>query len=192
MIKGSVILSPGKQASIERFHPWVFSGAIREIKGDVKEGDIVEVLDAKKKFLGLGHYQKSGIAVRLFSFENVDPDKDFWRNKLLAAIALRKDLGLIGHEHTNTSRLVFGEGDGLPGLIIDYYDGAAVLQSHSRGMYLLRDTFKEALLSIKELNIDTLYDKSAETLPAIAGEETENDFLHGDKHETMVSERVWQ
>src|SRR5688572_5413719 len=133
-----ITLSSGKDQSLRRFHPWVFSGAIKKVKDKVKikDGDIVEVLDNKDEFLGIGHYQESSISVRVFSFEKINPDPDFWRSKLQNAFDFRKSLDLTNNPNTNCYRLVFGEGDGLPGLIIDYYNGTCVLQCHSIGMHL--------------------------------------------------------
>ena len=110
-----VILKSGKEQSLKRFHPWIFSGAIKEIKGRVEEGDVVEVVSNQNEFLAMGHVQPGSIAVRVFSFEQVEPDFDFWKSKLEKAFDVRAKLGLVENQETNVYRLVHGEGDGLPG-----------------------------------------------------------------------------
>ena len=131
-----VYLKPGKEESLKRFHPWVFSGAIARIEGEPEEGEIVDVFTSKKEFIACGHYQVGSIAVRVLSFTQQEIDRDFWRQKLQVAKDLRVALGLIGNPENNTYRLVHGEGDNLPGLIIDVYDHTAVVQAHSAGMHV--------------------------------------------------------
>src|ERR1035437_7353846 len=123
-----IILSSGKDQSLRRFHPWVFSGAIKKVKDKVqlKDGDIVEVVDNKDEFLGIGHYQESSISVRIYYFDKINPDADFRRSKIQKAFDFRKKIGLIDNPHPNCYRLLFGERDGLPGLIVDYYNGTCV------------------------------------------------------------------
>ena len=133
-----IVLRSGKEQSIRRFHPWVFSGAIKKIYGNPVEGDLVDVYDNKDFFLATGHYAPSSIAVRILSFEKVNPDIDFFREKIKRAIAYRKSIGIIDNPMINVYRLVHGEGDSLPGLIIDYYNGVAVIQMHSVGFYRIR------------------------------------------------------
>lgn len=176
-----ITLSSGKDQSLRRFHPWVFSGAIKKVKDKVKikDGDIVEVLDNKDEFLGIGHYQESSISVRVFSFEKINPDPDFWRSKLQNAFDFRKSLELTNNPHTNCYRLVFGEGDGLPGLIIDYYNGTCVLQCHSIGMHLIKNEIVEALKAVLGEMLVAVYDKSAETLPKKFAESVKNEYLFG-------------
>ena len=173
-----VVVKSGKDSSLRRFHPWVFSGAIKKIYGgEPKEGDIVSVYDNKDEFLGLGHYQIGSIAIRIFSFEDVDINRDFWIKKFRNAFAYRKQMGIINNENTNVYRLIHAEGDGMPGLVIDYYNGTAVIQTHSIGMYLLRELFVEIL---KELLGDTLtavYNKSESTLPYKADITPKNEYL---------------
>src|SRR6056297_3531843 len=120
---GQIILKSGKDQSLKRYHPWVFSGAIKKTKGNFGEGDIVRVFNNKEEFLGVGHYQPATIAVRILSFEDRTIDAHFWKDKLSGALNLRKKLGYIGNNETNVFRLVNAEGDGFPGLIIDYYNG---------------------------------------------------------------------
>ena len=163
MIK--VILTSGKDHSLHRFHPWVFSGAIKKFTGDVKEGDIVEVMSAQNEFLGMGHFQIGSIAVRMFSFTQVIPDFNYWKSKIQAAYNFRKQLNLVDNPATNCYRLCFGEGDGLPGFIIDYYNGTAVFQFHSIGLYLIRDEFVKALQEIYGDALNAVFDKSEETMP---------------------------
>lgn len=175
MIK--VILTSGKDHSLHRFHPWVFSGAIKKINGDVKEGDVVEVYSAQDEFLGMGHYQIGSIAVRIFSFEHVNPDYDFWKSKIQKAYNFRKQLHLVDNLATNCYRLCFAEGDGLPGFIIDFYNGTAVFQTHSIGMHLIKEQFVQALKDIMGDDLIAVYDKSEETMPKQAPIKAQNGYL---------------
>lgn len=158
-------LKPGKEQSLLRFHPWIFSGAIRKINGNPIEGDVVEVEDSSGNFIALGHYQPSSITVRVISFTKVDINKDFWRKKIVNAILLRKTLGLFGNKDTNTFRLIHGEGDNMPGLIVDIYGSTAVMQCHSVGMYHIRQIIAELIIEQFEGTITSVYDKSTGTLP---------------------------
>ncbi|MFB6343490.1 class I SAM-dependent rRNA methyltransferase [Saccharicrinis sp. FJH62] len=182
-----VILKSGKDQSIRRFHPWIFSGAIKKILGEVKEGDVVHVYDNKDEFLGMGHYQPGSIMVRILSFTEKEPDDKFWFNKLQQAWELRKSLGLIS-ESNNTYRLVHAEGDGLSGLIIDMYNGIAVMQSHSLGMWLIREKLAAMLKELMGDNLKAIYDKSENTLPFMAGADPNNAFLLGDSTEDIAME----
>jgi 23S rRNA (cytosine1962-C5)-methyltransferase len=173
-----IILSKGKEHSLKRYHPWVFSGAIKQISGDVKEGDVVEVFSSSGEFLGLGHYQIGSIAVRLFSFERTNPDYNFWKNKLQKAYDFRTQLNLTDNKLTNCYRLLFAEGDGMPGFIIDFYNGTAVFQFHSIGMYLIRDVFVKALQEIMGSKLTAVFDKSEETMPAKAAIKATNGYLY--------------
>ena len=175
----SVVLSKGKEQSLKRFHPWVFSGAIKKIEGGVKEGDLVRVISSENTFLGTGHYQIGSITVRIISFNDVRPDHDFWRTKLNRAIQLRKALGLFDNQETNVFRLVHGEGDGLPGLVIDFYNGTAVFQAHSIGMYRIRNKLAELLPELLGDKLSAVYDKSDKTLPLKAGLFPQNSYLVG-------------
>lgn len=174
-----IILSSGKEQSLLRFHTWIFSGAIKKINGKANDGDIVEVYDNKNKFLALGHYQDSSIAVRIFSFEPVHPDSGFWKSKIQNAFLFREKLGLTENPQTNSYRLVFAEGDGLPGLIIDYYNGTCVLQCHSIGMYLLKNEIAAVLKEIYGENLKGIYDKSKESLPKHFSATVKNEYLPG-------------
>lgn len=164
-----IFLHKGKEKSLLRFHPWVFSGAVARVERGIEDGDIVEVDDAVGNFLAMGHFHDSSIAVRIFSFEPVEPNYVFWKNKILSALAFRRSIGMLDNPETTMFRLVNGEGDGLPGLIIDMYDGNAVLQFHSYGMSLLKDVFVQILQEVFP-NIKSIYNKSRLTLS-----ENEND-----------------
>ncbi len=133
-----IVLKSGKEQSVKRFHPWIFSGAIKKMYGNPAEGDLVDVFDNKDEFLATGHYAPSSIAVRILSFEQVEPDLNFFRDKINRAIQYRKSIGIIDNPEINVYRLIHGEGDGLPGLIVDYYNGVAVMQMHSIGFYRIR------------------------------------------------------
>lgn len=183
-----VILKKGKEESLLRFHPWVFSGAIDTIDSAVEEGDVVMVYGSEGQFLGIGHCAIGSIAVRIFSFQEVTPDLTFWRDKLQSAYNLRKRIGLTDKSHTNVFRLVHGEGDGLPGLIIDYYNGTAVIQAHSVGMWLIRDTLVEALKIVLDNGLKAVYDKSSKTLPFKASIEPVDGYLFGNKLTSEVLE----
>jgi len=176
MIK--IILTSGKDHSLKRFHPWVFSGAIKKFSGDVKEGDVVEVYSAQNEFLGMGHFQIGSIAVRMFSFFQVDPDYNFWKSKILAAYNFRKQLNLVDNPATNCYRLFFAEGDGLPGFIIDFYNGTAVFQTYSIGMHLIKDLFVKALQEIMGDTLIAVFDKSEDTMPKQAPIKAVNGYLY--------------
>lgn len=183
-----IILSSGKDQSLRRMHPWVFSGAIKKIKGEAKDGDIVEVFDNKDEFLGVGHYQDGSIAVRILSFIQQELDNEFWKKKLQDAYECRKILGFANNPETNCYRLVFGEGDGLPGLILDFYNGTVVMQCHSIGMHRNRNEIVEALKIIYGDKLIAVYDKSAETLPKHYATNLDNEYLFGkgkDEHHVV-------
>jgi len=160
-----VILKSGKDQSVRRYHPWVFSGAIKKIKGVVNEGDLVEVFDNKDEFLAIGHYQIGSIAIRILSFSQRDIEDSFWRERIEKAWKLRTGLGLLNEDYNNSFRLIHAEGDNLPGLIIDFYDGVAVIQTHSIGMYLQQDSIIAALKEVLADNLKAVYSKSENTLP---------------------------
>ncbi|TVR40559.1 MAG: class I SAM-dependent rRNA methyltransferase [Cryomorphaceae bacterium] len=157
-----VILHPGKDKSLLRRHPWVFSGAIREMKGEPKEGDLVSVLNHRGKILATGMYGSGSIAVRVLDFSDVLIDESFWIQRLSHAWELRKTLGLAENQQTNIFRWVHGEGDGLPGLIIDVYGEVAVLQPHQTGMYRHRESIACAMMSVAGAHIKAVYCKGAE------------------------------
>lgn len=183
-----VILSSGKDQSLKRHHPWVFSGAIKKITEEVNEGDIVEVYSSHNEYLGTGHYQIGSITVRLFSFEKVDPDYNYWKSKIEKAYNYRKLLGLTDHSETNVYRLVYAEGDELAGLIIEYYNGTAVIQTHSIGMHLIKEHIVNALKEIYGDRLKAIYDKSEETMPKQAKIKAKNGYLLGNSGLTEVIE----
>ncbi len=180
----TIKLKPKKEESLLRFHPWVFSGAIQSIGGKPNEGDVVEVLDNKGNFLALGHYQVGSIAVRALSFEKQNVNADFWKKKIEQAYLLRKELGLAESETNNTYRLIHGEGDSLPGLIVDVYDDTAVMQAHSVGMHVSREPLAKAILDVVP-KVKNLYYKSETTLPYYAPVEKEDGYLNGKQSDTF-------
>lgn len=183
-----VILKSGKDQSVRRYHPWIFSGAIKKIIGNVNEGDLVVVTDNKDEFLAIGHYQIGSIAIRIVSFEEKEIDADFWKQKIKKAYELRQKFDLSENPNNNVYRLVHAEGDGMPGLIIDYYNGTAVLQMHSIGMYLIRDHFVEALKEIYGDKLVAVYDKSEATIPFKSDIKPQNEYLYGESNDKVVLE----
>lgn len=181
-----IVLHKGKEGSLLRKHPWVFSGAIK-IKDDVSEGDAVEVYSYDNKFLGTGHFQNSSISVRIVSFEKTDLNEVFWISKISSAYNYRKNLGIL-NDQTNVCRLVFGEGDGLPGLILDYYDGNVVLQAHSIAMHMNRMNIVYALKETFGKQLKCVYDKSSESLPKNYASGIKNEYLFGSGEKTVVTE----
>jgi 23S rRNA (cytosine1962-C5)-methyltransferase len=175
-----IILKYKKEESLLRFHPWVFSGAIQKIIGNPKEGDCVEIYSSENQFCAIGHYQVGSIAVRVFSFEQEKPTYDFWKEKLQNAYDLRKSLGLAESDDTNAYRLVHGEGDFLPGLIVDVYQETAVVQAHSVGMHNIRETISNAIVEISKGKIKNVFYKSENTLPFKANIETTDSYLIGE------------
>ena len=174
-----IILHKGKEKSLLRFHPWVFSGALSKVERGIEDGDIVEVCDHSGAFLALGHFHDSSIAVRVFSFEPVEPDYNFWKEKIANAMRFRQSIGLTDNPATTTYRLVNGEGDGLPGLIIDIYDHNAVMQFHSYGMYLLKDIFVKILCELIP-DLRSIYNKSGLTLNDMVDFEPQDELLYGE------------
>ena len=183
-----IVLQRGKEKSVQRFHPWIFSGAIAKKDKDLNDGDMVEVYDASERYLATGHYHNSSTCVKIFSFQKVDPNIDFWTMKVQDAIALRRNLGLTEHSQTTCFRLINGEGDYLPGLIVDWFDGNVVLQFHSYGMYRLRAIFMQILLQIFGDKIHSIYDKSVATLPDIPNFQPVDELLYGSFDEVLVKE----
>jgi 23S rRNA (cytosine1962-C5)-methyltransferase len=183
-----IYLKPGKDESLKRFHPWVFSGAIQRIEGDAEEGEVVDVYTAKGEFIARGHYQVGSIAVRVLTFRQDPIDADFWQQKLHTALDLRRSIGLAGNPQNNTYRLVHGEGDNLPGLIIDVYDHTAVMQAHSVGMHVCRHQIADALAKVMGDVVQNIYYKSETTLPFKAELDAENEFLLGGSPENIAME----
>jgi len=178
-ISGKIILSKGRDEAVRRFHPWIFSGAIHKVEGKPEDGDIVDVFDIAGDYLASGHACTGSIAVKIFHFGPEKPGENFWTMKLAKALKLRQDLGITTNRKSNAYRLVFSEGDGLPGLVIDFYNGIAVLQGHSTGMYMLRHELTDALKQIYGKTLKAVYDKSAEALGKSGGESTGDGFLFG-------------
>ncbi|MGD0755234.1 MAG: class I SAM-dependent rRNA methyltransferase [Bacteroidales bacterium] len=187
-----IVLKSGKEQSLRRFHPWVFSGAIKKMYGYPAEGDLVDVYDNKDTFLAVGHYAPSSIAVRVLSFEQVTPDISFFREKIRHAIDYRKSTGIIGNPMVNVYRLIHGEGDGLPGLIIDYYNGVAVIQMHSVGFYRIRNEIVAILIELMENQIVAVYDKSEGTIPHMSEITGVNEFLYGKSDPIIVTENGYK
>ena len=175
----SVILKRGKEESLLRFHPWIFSGAIADIKGAPDEGDIVDVYTHEGKWIAVGHIQVGSIAVRVLSFKQEPIDADFWYRRLNVAFEMRRSLGLTDREDHNIYRLVHGEGDNLPGLVIDVYGHTAVLQAHSVGMHCNRMDIAEALMRVMGDRIKGIYYKSETTLPFKADIDRGNGYIIG-------------
>lgn len=191
-----VVLKKGREESVLRFHPWIFSGAVASLTGNPYEGETVKVLSSERKFLATGHWQKGSIAVRILSFtDEFMPDAsgrmplDFWRSRLSGALQMRASCGLPSAV-TDCFRLVHGEGDSLPGLIVDVYRDVAVMQAHSAGMYLSAGDIAHALHDICGDSLSAVYNKSAATAPHKAGLSVEDGYLtgHSDVHERIVSE----
>ena len=181
MIK--LILRKGREESLRRFHPWVFSGAVAEIQGRPAEGDIVAVHASDGTLLAYGHYQIGSIAVRVLSFDDAALRPDFFEQRIAAALAMRRTVGLAGaagaaESATNCYRLVHGEGDNLPGLIIDYYDGVCVMQAHSVGMFRSKNRICEALKTVYGPTLKAVYDKSSGTAPFKAGLDLVDGYLY--------------
>lgn len=174
-----ITLKPGKEQSILRFHPWIFSGAIKNIEGNLTEGELVKVFSSKNEFLAIGQYQIGSIAVRIVTFTDVNIDYNFWMQRIQSAFALRMRLSLTDNNLTNVYRLIHGEGDGMPGLIVDIYDKTAVLQFHTVGMFLVKEDIVRALLEVMGNRITAIYDKSEGTLPFKAKVKAQNGYVYG-------------
>lgn len=186
----TIRLQAGRERSLKRFHPWVYSGAIDSIEPGITAGDMVEVLDAAGNFLGCGFYSASSIAIKIFSFKKITPDREFWKARFLRAKNLRDQFNLApDSEATNAFRLVNAEGDGIPGLIVDVYGSAAVIQCHGLATHRLLDVWGEILSELYDPALETIYSKSSETLKGVEGEDlVENRFLRGDSCAVTVRE----
>ena len=186
---GTVTLKSGKEILVQRRHPWIFSGAIASVSAGLNQGQVVDVLSSRGDFLGKGHYQHGGsIVVRILSFENVEIDQNFWNVVLKSAYDYRCALGLAASSHTNAYRLVHGEGDSLPGLVVDVYDKIIVVQCHSVGMYLHRREIAAAIQQIYADKDISIYCRSRDTLPQLSEFVWEDGFLIGKESETRVQE----
>lgn len=174
-----IFLKRGKEESLKRFHPWIFSGAIHHMDEGIEEGDTVRVITAAGEFIAVGHYQIGSIAVRVLSFEDIEINTDFWCERLQSALDVRIGVGIADSPTNNTYRLVHGEGDYLPGLVIDCYGSTAVMQAHSVGMHVCRNEICQALVQVMGDRIANVYYKSETTLPYKADLHQENGFLVG-------------
>ena len=184
-----IYLKRGKEESLLRFHPWIFSGAIHHQDEGIDEGDLVRVLSERNDFIAVGHYQQGSIAVRVLTFKDVPIDDQFWRSRLKSAFQMRMAIGLANRQDTNAYRLVHGEGDLMPGLIIDVYDKTAVMQAHSIGMHRCRHDIAHALAEVMKDRVDNIYYKSETTLPFM---EPENGFLLGNSSDNIALENGLQ
>lgn len=180
-----VTLKSGRERALRRYHLWVFSGAIQAISGKPDEGDLVEVFSASGEYLATGHIQSGSIMVRIVSFERTDGGEDFWRRKIEQALAVRKTIGFVDNPKTNIFRLIHGEGDRMPGLIVDYYNGVVVLQAHDTGMWRRRQLFADILGSLSGLKVHAVYDKSENTLNSAS---RQDGFLFGNAQTVEVAE----
>jgi 23S rRNA (cytosine1962-C5)-methyltransferase len=187
-VETKIILKKGKERSVKRLHPWIFSGAIQKTIGNPAEGDVVEIFSHDNEYLAMGHYQAGTIAVRIFTFDRVEANENFWKNKIENALHLRKQLGLVNSQETNVYRLVNAEGDEMPGIVIDFYNGIIVMQIHSAGMYRIRHLLAEILKDLYAKNLYAIYDKSEMTIPEKTGLNAKNEFLFGSQYETVIKE----
>lgn len=183
-----IYLKRGKEESLRRFHPWVFSGAIHHTEGELNEGDIVEVYTAEGELIAVGHWQIGSIAVRVLTFEGEDIDDDFWTNKIQQAYNTRLAIGVADNPNNNTYRLVHGEGDNLPGLVVDVYGETAVMQAHSVGMHVCREEVAKALKAVLGDGLKNIFYKSETTLPFKAALGQENGFLLGNGTDNVAVE----
>ncbi len=187
-----IVLKSGKDQSLRRYHPWVFSGAIKKIHGPAREGELVDIYDNKEEFLASGHYQEGSIAVRVISFESVETDQSFWEQKVSNAWNLRGKLGLTDNLQTNVFRWINAEGDGMPGLIVDYYGGAAVIQMHSIGMHRNLEAIVDAMKKAAGDRLHTIYNRSDSTLPDKPGITGKSGFLMGKQERGEVLENGYR
>ncbi len=183
-----IYLKKGKEESLKRFHPWIFSGAIQRTEGDIEEGEVVRVITAGGDFIAVGHYQIGSIAVRVLSFSDVDIDNEFWKSRLLSAYNMRRSVGIVDNPKNNTYRLVHGEGDNIPGLVIDIYGNTAVMQAHSVGIHQQRMAIASCLVEIAGGLIKNVYYKSETTLPYKAELGQEDGFIIGGSDDNVAME----
>ncbi len=184
----TLYLKRGKDESLRRFHPWIFSGAVHHIDGQPAEGDLVRVVSAEGEFIAIGHWQIGSIAVRVLTFADEPIDAGFWHRRLACALDVRVAMGIAGREDNTTFRLVHGEGDNLPGLVVDVYGRTAVVQAHSVGMHVCRHEIAAALQQLDGLQLDNIYYKSETTLPFKADLGQENGFLAGGDFDDVAIE----
>lgn len=181
-------LKKGKDESLKRFHPWVFSGAIHHADNALQEGEIVKVYSYDNNFIGVGHYQIGSIAVRILSFKDIEINESFWKKRIRAAYQMRLCTHIISPGHNTIYRLIHGEGDELPGLIVDIYGNTAVMQAHSVGMHINREVIADALMEALDGHIENIYYKSETTLPFKADLDAANDFIRGGTTDAIAIE----
>ena len=184
----AVIIKRGKEESLLRRHPWIFSGAIQRTTGKPEEGELVTVYTCDNKFIARGHIQVGSIAVRVLTFENENIDRDFWKRRIATAYDMRQSIGIASREDNDTFRLIHGEGDNLPGLVIDIYGDTAVMQAHSVGMHVCRDEIAAALQEVIGDRVKNIYYKSDTTLPYKADLNQENGYIVGKSSSNVATE----
>lgn len=184
----NLYLKRGKEESLRRYHPWIFSGAIQQIEGEPQEGEVVRVLADGGEFIAVGQWQVGSIAVRVLSFEDEVIDAAFWERKIAVAYTLRQLIGVAGRKDNDTYRLVHGEGDFLPGLVVDVYGKTAVMQAHSVGMHVSRMDIARAIVKVTDGAVENVYYKSETTLPFKADLGQENGFIIGESHHNVATE----
>ena len=180
-----IYLKRGKEESLNRFHPWIFSGAIQHLDDGIEEGETVRIITSNGSFIAVGHFQQGSITVRVLSFHDIIIDNDFWFSRIKSAFDMRKSIGVADDPNNNTYRLIHGEGDNLPGLIIDIYGETAVMQAHSIGMHLCRKEVAEQLVKVMEGRIKNVFYKSETALPFM---DPENGFLYGGSEDNTAIE----
>ena len=183
-----IYLKKGKEESLKRFHPWIFSGAIQQTEGNIEEGEVVRVITAGGDFIAVGHYQIGSIAVRVLSFSDVEIDNEFWKSRLKSAFNMRRSIGIVDNTQNNTYRLVHGEGDNIPGLVIDVYGDTAVMQAHSVGIHQERMAIARCLVDVAGDRIKNVYYKSETTLPYKAELGQEDGFIIGGSDDNVAME----
>ncbi|MEO6692638.1 MAG: class I SAM-dependent rRNA methyltransferase [Saprospiraceae bacterium] len=184
----SIVVFNNKTNSILRRHPWIFSGAIKTKEETIEEGDLVNILNDKGEYLGFGYFQNNNISIKILGFKDEKYSNDFWKSRINLAFQLRSQLGLINNPQTNAYRLIHGEGDGLPGLIIDVYKDVAILQCHSIGIHKKLTLICEALEEVYALNLNHIYDKSQDTIPSSKTAFSSNNFLKGGVDFVLIKE----
>lgn len=184
----SIYLKKGKEESLRRFHPWVFSGAIHHTDEGIEEGETVRIIAENGDFIATGHFQIGSIAVRVLSFNDIEINDEFWKNRLQQALDMRIGAGIADNADNNTYRLVHGEGDNLPGLVIDCYGKTAVMQAHSVGMHIHRNTIARILTEVMGDRIENVFYKSETTLPYKAELGQENGFIYGGSNDNIATE----
>ena len=183
-----IYLKKGKEESLKRFHPWVFSGAIQHQPENIDEGEVVRVMTAGGEFIAVGHFQIGSIAVRVLSFDDEEVNDNFWHGKLQSAFDMRRSIGIVDNPDNNTYRLVHGEGDNVPGLVIDVYGETAVMQAHSVGIHVERHRIASQLVIVMGDRVKNVYYKSETTLPFKAGLEQEDGFIIGGSKDNVALE----